>query len=396
MKKYLILFLLLFMPLVVHANENVNIYVFHSYTCPHCKEALEYFNELITKDTSITIYDYEVAKDSNAYNRTLYQEVCKLLDIKVNSVPLIIIGNDYYIGFSQSKIEEIEDTITFYKENDYKDQVGIFLKVVDENNNPIIKQDDEEKEYSVDTIFGKINLKNLSLPIISIIIGLVDGFNPCAMWILLFLITMLFNMKNKKKMWILGLTFILTSGFIYFVFMMAWINIGDYLNSVHTFQIIIGIFASIFGSYNIYKYFKERKSDGCTIIKKEKRKFIFSNIKKIVENKSFFLAMIGIMILAILVNLVELLCSLGLPVMYTEILTINNLSDGAYLRYVLLYIFFFLIDDIIVFVISMITLKSTAISTKYNKYSHLVGGIIMLLIGILIIFKPEWLSFNFN
>ena len=396
MKKILITLLFLFIPLSVFANEKVNIYVFHNYNCPHCHDALEYLNELIKEDTSINVYEFELLKDNHALNRTKYLEICNLLKINVRSVPLIIIGNDYYIGFSNSKKEEINKAIDFYKKNDYKDTVGIALEIVDDNNNPIIKQNDENKEYSVDTIFGKINLKDLSLPIISIIIGLVDGFNPCAMWILLFLITMLFNMKNKRKMWILGITFIGTSGFIYFAFMMAWINIGDYLNSVHTFQVIIGIFASIFGTYNIYKFYKERQNDGCNVIKKEKRKFVFNNIKKIVENKSFVLAIIGIMFLAILVNLVELLCSLGLPVMYTEILTINQLGESEYIRYVLLYILFFLIDDIIVFVISMITLKSTAISTKYNKYSHLIGGIIMLLIGILIIFKPEWLSFNFN
>ena len=101
------------------------------------------------------------------------------------------------------------------------------------------------------------------------------------------------------------------------------------------------------------------------------------------------------MILAIIVNLIELLCSLGLPMMYTEILSVNNISGNSYYRYILLYIIFFILDDLIVFIISMITLKSTAISSKYNKYSHLIGGIIMLIIGLLLIFKPAWLSFNF-
>jgi len=396
MKKLLLtLFLLIIIPFVTYANENVNVYVFHNYNCPHCAKALEYFNDLIKKDDTIHLYEYELLHDENAYNRNLYNEVCKMLDINIKNVPLIIIGNDYYIGFSDAKKEPITKTLNFYKENDYKDLVGIKLGVVDENNNPIIKEDAKDKDYIVDTIFGKINVKNFSLPIITIIIGLVDGFNPCAMWILLFLITMLFNMKDKKKMWILGLTFILTSGFIYFLFMMAWINVGEFINSVHTLQILVGLFALIFGIVNIYHYFKERKEDGCVVIKKEKRRFVFDKVKKIVENKYFVLALIGIITLAVMVNLIELLCSLGLPIMYTEILSLNNLSSSEYLRYIILYIFFFILDDLIVFVISMITLKSTAISTKYNKYSHLIGGIIMFLIGLLMIFKPGWLSFNF-
>lgn len=395
MKK--VLFLLLFLvliPINIMANEQVNIYIFHNYNCPHCHKALEYFNNLTKQDTAIKLYDYELLYNENAYNRVLYNDICDLMTIKVRSVPLIIIGNDYYIGFSDSKKDTLLKAIDYYKQNDYQDIVGIKLGLVDENNKPIITQESNDNKYVVDTIFGTINLKNLSLPVITIIMGLVDGFNPCAMWILLFLITMLFNMKDKKKMWILGLTFIGTSGFIYFLFMMAWISVTDFINSVHILQIIVGIFAITFGSINLYHYMKERKEDGCVVIKKEKRRFVFDKIKKIVESKYFTLAILGTMSLAIIVNLIELLCSLGLPVMYTEILSINKLSSNAYIRYIVLYIFFFISDDLIVFIISMLTLKSTAISTKYNKYSHLIGGIIMLLIGLLIIFKPEWLSFG--
>jgi len=393
MKKYLIiLILIIFIPIICFANEKVNVYLFHQYTCPHCQKAMEYLNEI--KNENIIIYDYELLKDENAYNRFLYSKVCNLLDIKASSVPLIIIGNDYIVGFNDTRKEKINELINFYKENEYKDLVGIELGVVDENNNPIIKYGD--KEYTIDTIFGNINLKNLSLPIISIIIGFVDGFNPCAMWILIFLITMLFNMKNKKKMWILGLSFIFTSAFVYFLFLMAWINVNDFINSVHLLQVLIGIFAIIFAIINLYHFYKERKEDGCTVIKKEKRKYIFNKISNIVENKYFSLSIIGVISLALIVNLIELLCSLGLPAMYTEILSINHLSKNQYILYNILYVFFFIIDDLTIFIISMITLKSTAISTKYNKYSHLIGGIIMLIIGILIIFKPEWLSFNFN
>ena len=396
MKKIIVFLLMIFLlPISVNANEDVNIYIFHQYSCKHCQSAIKYFNELTSKDKNLHLYEYELLQEKNAYNRNLYNDICKLMAINISSVPLIIIGNDYFIGFSDSKKENLLDTIKFYKENDYADLVGQKIGIVDSDNKPIIHYD-EKNNYKIDTIFGRINLKDLSLPIITIIIGLVDGFNPCAMWILLFLITMLFNMKDKKKMWILGLTFIGTSGFVYFLFMMAWLNVNSFINSIHTLQIIIGIFALIFGGVNIYHYFKERKEDGCVVIKKEKRKFVFGNIKKIVQSKSFIISILGIIILAVIVNLIELLCSLGLPIMYTEILSLNNLGNNAYIRYILLYILFFMLDDIIVFVISMITLKSTAISTKYNKYSHLIGGIIMLLIGILMIFKPEWLAFSFK
>jgi len=396
MKKYIIIFLFaLIFPFKVLANDNVNIYVFHSETCYHCQQALNYLDELKETRKDITLFTFEISKDINAYNRNLFTIAMDTLDIKINSVPFIIIGNNYYVGFDESSKETFNKTINYYKKHNYRDMTGIALNLVDDNGYENIKYEDREYKINVPLI-GEIDLSTLSLPIISIIMGLVDGFNPCAMWILLFLIAMLFNIKDRKKMWILGLTFIGTSAFIYFLFMMAWLKINDYFNSIKTLQLIIGIFAICFGSINLYRYFKERKSDGCTVIKKEKRKFVFDKIKKIVENKSFVLSIIGIIILATIVNLIELLCSLGLPVMFTEILSLNNLSSNYYFGYILLYIICFMIDDIIVFTISMITLKSKAISTKYNKYSHLIGGIIMLLIGILIILKPEWLAFSFK
>ena len=106
-------------------------------------------------------------------------------------------------------------------------------------------------------------------------------------------------------------------------------------------------------------------------------------------------AILGIILLAVSVNVIELLCSLGLPVMFTEILAINEVKSGMQLFYSIIYVFFFLIDDIIIFVIAMKTLEIKAISNKYGKYAHLIGGIIMLIIGFLMIFKPEWIMFNF-
>ena len=118
-------------------------------------------------------------------------------------------------------------------------------------------------------------------------------------------------------------------------------------------------------------------------------------MKQIDNKKTFYLAILGVMGLAVSVNLIELACSSGLPLIFTQILAINNLNSLQYLLYILIYIIFFLIDDIVIFAIAMKTLKLTGISTKYNKLSHLIGGILMLLIGILMIFKPEWLMFNF-
>lgn len=391
--KLIFLFLIILLPFNAKANEQVNVYLFYSETCPLCHKADKIINEILDEVDYVNYYKYECSKETNAYNRNIFNQVIDLLKIDRVGFPTVIIGNNDVVGYSPQTKKEYLDLIEFYHENEYKDQIGILLGLIDENGKEIIQKD---KEYLLNIpLIGQVDLKDLSLPVIAIVVGFTDGFNPCAMWVLIFLITMLLNIKDKKKMWILGLTFICTSGFIYFLFMMAWLQITDYMNQVSLLRNLIAIFAIVFGGYNLYNYFKSRKSDGCTVIKKEKRKFVMDNIRKIIENKSFILTIIGIIIIACIVNLVELLCSMGLPVMFTEILSLNNLNYNKYTFYISLYILFFMLDDILIFTISMITLKQTAISTKYNKYSHLIGGIIMIIIGLLMFFKPEWLSFNF-
>lgn len=393
MKKYILLLILLLIPLNIYAKDKVNIYLFYSESCTHCHNSDRVINEILETRDDINYYKYEVTLDQNAYNRTLYNRIKTEYNIDRTAYPTVIIGNTVKIGFGANTKNEYIELIDYYKKIDYEDKAGIITKVIESTGND---QTTKKEEYIYKfPIIGNVNLQKLSLPLLSMVIGFTDGFNPCAMWVLIFLITMLLNIKDKKKMWILGLTFIFTSGFIYFLFMMAWLELTDYINKITLLRNLIAIFSISFGLYNLYNYYINRKNDGCTIIKKEKRRFVFSNIRNILEKKSLLLSIIGIIILATIVNLIELLCSMGLPIMYTEILSLNNLNQNMYYIYLLIYIFFFLLDDIFIFTISMITLKEKAFNTKYNNYSHLIGGIIMILIGLLLLFKPGWLSFNF-
>lgn len=394
MKKffYVILFLFLFtFSINIASAREVNLYLFHSSTCPHCKEERTYLKQLENKYDYLNVLEYEV-HDYISVTTKVRDE----LKIKESYVPITIVGSDYIIGFSTSTKSEIESLIKKYHDNDLCDAVDLIIKgknidnCVKKNNNIKI-----ENTFKNLPILGKVDVKKVSLPLISIIIGLVDGFNPCAMWILLFLITMLINMKNRKRMWILGFTFIISSALVYLMFMLAYLQIASTLIQTW-FKYLIALVAFVGGIINLNAYFKTRKKDtGCTVTNIDKRRKIIFRIKRILTEKSFVLAFLGIIFLAFSVNLIELACSAGLPVLFTQIIALNNLSVFDTAIYFFLYLLFFMIDDIIVFIIAMITFKVTGISNKYSKYSHLIGGIIMVIIGILMAFKTEWLMFNF-
>lgn len=410
---YVIVFMFLFIPFGVSANESVNIYLFYGDGCPHCAALEEYLNNEYSSDKNVTVYKYEVW--NNKENQELWKKVENITGEEAKGVPYFVIGDEIYQGYSAGSTWEkkVDRAIKKAKKNDYNDNVGITLGVVEgkikeskQDSNSSFDPSKKEADLSdytkkedtpntkLDVFNTTIDLKDMSLPVIAVIIGLVDGFNPCAMWVLIFLITMLFDYPSRKKMWILGCTFLFTSAFIYFLFMMSFLKVAVFVSSIKVLQILIALFALVFGIVNVYRYFKT-KDIGCDVVDKNKRRRIMTRIKKIVSNKSFVLALVGIVFLAVSVNLIELLCSLGLPVMFTQILAYNNVTGIKNILYIILYIIFFLIDDLIVFFVAMKTLKITAISNKYSKYSHLIGGLIMIIIGVLMLVKPEWLMFNF-
>lgn len=351
-------------------DEKVNIYLFYSKICPHCQKEEKYFETLKEKyQDKINIYTYEVTE--NKTNNEIMKSLKKELKENSQGVPFTIIGSKTFLGYDESLNERIENTIESY---------------LDENTKT-------NNTYTI-PILGKIEAKNASIILIAIILGFIDGFNPCAMWILLLLINMCISIKDKKKMLIVCLTFIITSGIIYFLSMLGIGFILD-LTTISYIRNIIAILAIILGIYNLYTYLKTRKQTGCHVVKKEKRKTIITKINNILNNKNTLLMFGGTIILATSVSLVEMACSLGFPTIFLELLSINNIHSFLKVTYLLIYILFYLIDDILVLFLSIKAFETKGISTKYNKYVHLIGGLIMILMGVLLIFKPEWIMFNF-
>lgn len=392
----LVLFLVLFIPFRINAEENeIRLYLFHSSSCPHCKAEIEFLESIKDDYPSLKVIQYEVSENEMNYN--FYNKVLKKTGINATGVPFTLIGTDYYVGFDENTgtDKEIKKSIEKFLNGDY---VDVIAKIKNDEDISDIKYNADSSDEKEIPILGKIDSKSVSLPILSIVMGALDGFNPCAMWVLLFLITMLFNMKDKKKMWILGLTFLGTSALVYLLIMLAWLKVAVSFTTVKWIRVLIALVALCGGIVNLNSYRKsiQNKTDGCEVVDDKKRKKTFKKIKDIVNEKKFILSLIGVITLAVSVNFIELACSAGLPLIFTQVLALNNLSTLEYGIYMLLYILFFLLDDIVVFVIAMFTLNVKGISSKYGKYSHLVGGIIMVLIAVLMLFKPEWLMFNFK
>lgn len=363
----------------VLAQENsIEINFFYSTTCPHCKSEREFLKELEPKYPEIKINQYEViSSKENQELLTDFYEKYEVPEREQGYVPVIFTPDKYFIGFSEQIAKDIETCLR----------------------DCLVGEETITSQKIKIPFLGEIDVSKMSLPALTITLGALDGFNPCAMWILLFLITLLINVRSRKRMYLIGGTFILASGIIYYLILTAWLKLFLAISYVNLTRILIGVFALGLGVWQI-KNFINYQPGTCKVIDgkqgfQEKIKNGLKNHAEKLVLSPFNLGIIGgIILLALGVNLVEFFCSAGLPAIYTRILSLNNVSSLNYHLYLLLYTFVFMLDDLIIFSLAFFALSKFGFTEKYNYWATLVGGLLTLILGILLIFKPEILMFT--
>jgi glutaredoxin len=238
--------------------------------------------------------------------------------------------------------------------------------------------------------FGKLSLSRLGLPTFTFMIGLVDGFNPCAMWVLVFLLSVLVNIKERKKILLVAGTFVIVSGLAYFTFMAAWFNVFQLIGLLRPVQIGLGITAIIVGAINVKDFFAFHQ--GVTLsIPESAKPGIYRRVRQIVSAKHMTTALCAAVVLAIVVNIVELLCTAGLPALYTEVLTMQKLPTWANYSYLALYISAYMLDDAILVGIVVVTLSHRRLQESEGRWLKLLSGVVILLLGAVMIIRPDLL-----
>jgi len=377
---------------VAAAGDNpVTVYFFYTPGCGQCAEERTFLNNKMEQVTTLSVIEYDF---SLTENRAILTDVAAIFEETTVATPFTVVGGLYYVGFNSAVRRSLDKTIDRYIANDYVDIMAKYL-----SDEPILETDfDRTRDYEYDLpIIGLVDVRNVSLGIVAVLLGFIDGINPCAMWVLIFLISLVLGSKDKKRIWLIGGLFLLTSGIFYFLIMMAWLNTVALLVAKTAFQIVIGSLALIAGGYNIYSFVKAKvkQEEGCEVTNVTMKQKMAAKARQIANATSLPLALVGVVGLAIIVNAVELACSTGLPLVFTQVLALNGITGVGSIGYVLLYILFFLIDDLVVFGIAVFTLKVSPLATKIGRYAHLVGGLIMIVIGFLMIFFPEILLFSF-
>jgi len=183
---------------------------------------------------------------------------------------------------------------------------------------------------------GEVRFAELSLSALAILLGLVDGFNPCAMWALVYLLSLLVSLRDRKKIWLLVGSFVFASGVLYFLFMTAWLNVFLLLGYLRPLTIVIGLVALAVGIGDLRSFIITRGAPACGVGGGDFKKRTMGRMERLVAAPVSLFSLLGIIALAFTVNTIEFACSAGLPAVFTHILSLRQLSALQYYGYILL------------------------------------------------------------
>jgi thiol-disulfide isomerase/thioredoxin len=357
---------------VLAEDKNVQIDFFYSSTCPHCAKEEKFLEELKQKYPSIEIKSYEVVHSQE--NQKILDEFYKKYDVPEKDqgwVPVTFTPTNYFVGFNDQVAKDIENCL---KE--------------------CLTGGEIVSQKIIIPIYGEVDASKISLPLLTLIFGILDGFNPCAMWVLVVLISLLLSLKSRQKIALVGGIFIFAEGLLYFLFMSAWLNAFLVIGYVSITRTLIGIFGIIFGIWRIREFLTWRPGVCKVVDHSKSQDKLLDKMRSLLKPAAVPATILGTIALAFGVNLVEFFCSAGFPVMYTRILALQNVGTIQYYLYLLFYNLLYMLDDFIVFGVAFFTLNRFSFSDKYNRYSTLVAGVLILILGILLIFKPTFLIFG--
>jgi cytochrome c biogenesis protein CcdA/glutaredoxin len=347
------------------AQEPQTLEVFTRPGCIHCARARDYLDDLRTRRPNLAIIEQDVSADPQARERL--RDIAARHGVAM-AVPTFVVGDHVLVGFDDATTtgRTIEGWL-------------------------------DERQADLDTIdlplFGQIHVRDLGLPLFSIVLGLVDGFNPCAMWVLLFLLSLLVNLRSRRRMALIGGTFMFVSGAAYYLFMTAWLGMFLVVGVSRWLEAALGLVAIAAGSIHVKDFVAPHHGPSLSIPERAKPK-IYDRIRRIVYAENLTGALATTIALAVTVNLVELLCTAGLPALFTQVLSAHGLSWWQHHAYMLLYVTAYMLDDAAMLAIALVTLSRRKLQERAGRAMKLLSGAVMIALGLLLLFRPGWLRFG--
>jgi glutaredoxin len=390
--------------------HTTDVYVFWQRGCPYCEREIDYLTRLEMRDPAVRAHYFELRGTANA---RLYRAIVEELELRRVGTPLTVIGGTAILGYldDASTGREIDALVAACARAACVDRLAALaaeLGATEDRARALVEIDTSTSRPtaeagSLESIeperrvrlpwLGEVDLRSLSLPLLTVTLAAIDGFNPCAMWVLVFLIGLLLGLQDAARRWVLGGAFLLTTAVVYYAVIAAWLNALLVFGAVAWLRAAVGVVALAGGMYYAYEYFRNPEAL-CRVASDAQRQRVMTRLRAAAAEPKFFAAIAAVVALAVGVNFIEFLCSAGIPAVYTQVLALTPMPTWEHHAWLALYVLVFLADDVAVFTAAMLTLELTGTSARYAHHVQLLGGAVLLVLGVLLIARPEWLTFG--
>ncbi|MDZ7798706.1 MAG: conjugal transfer protein TraF [Patescibacteria group bacterium] len=367
-------------------QDKICLHLFYKEDCPQCSNITNFLQNL-EKEYNLTINKHDIGTEEE---NLLYQTFKDKYGLVTGAYPIIFLGNNYYIGDKAIKDHLEKEIIRCETEACICPLENI------KGLTPFLPQSTDitpEKQEKLKLPFvGEIDISSMPLFLTTGIIAFVDGFNPCSLWLIAFLLGIVINSGSRKKIFLVGTTFLLVTTTVYGLFMVGLLNVFLYIGYLRWIQVAVALLALIFALVNIKDYFWYKKGLSFTISDKYKPK-IFKDVRGIMKkDKSTWGMMLATAAMALGVVLVELPCTAGFPVIWTNIIAQHHIQGIAFALLLALYLLIYLLDEVVVVGAATLTLKASRFEEKHGRILKLIGGMIMLALALVMFIKPDLMN----
>lgn len=365
------------------SRQASDIEVFVREGCPHCADAEQFLDVLRKEQPQLQILIHDIQKEPKALERL--KTIADAQNLAMVRVPAFYLNGHLIFGYSDEagtgKLLRAELAQRPVEKPLPSNDAGSCEAEEALSCTPNDTIPKAAEDFDLTLLGTRISLAQVGLPLFTIAMGLLDGFNPCSMWVLVLMISLLAPMRDRKRMFAVAGAFVAVEGIAYFVFMAAWLNLFLLIGLSRASEIAIATIAILAGAINLKDVWAYGRGVSLSIPKSAKPG-IYAKIRGILQAENLLGAVLGAVTLAILVQIVEFLCTSGFPALYTRILTLRQTEGMGYYGYLLLYNLAYMLDDFIVLGIGVITLSQRRLQEKEGRALKLVSGLVMVGLGL--------------
>ena len=360
-------------------GPEIRLYFFWSLSCPHCVLAHPHVEAIPQARPWVRLHALELSRDHG--NVQMYQSLARRLGEEAASVPAFLFCGEMHVGWDSDA------------------NTGALLRQrLDACRARVLGGHAEDRPAAARApppidlpLLGAVDPAGLSLPALTLVLAGLDAFNPCAFFVLLFLLSMMAHQQSRARMLAIGGVFVLVSGVMYFAFMAAWLNVFQLFGHLAWVTVAAGALAVLVGLVNVKDFFLFGRGPTLSI-PESKKPDIFRRARAILNAESLSAMLAATLFLAIAANFYELLCTAGFPMVYTRLLTLADLSVAARYGYLAAYNLIYVLPLALIVVVFARTLGARKLSEREGRLLKLMSGLMMLQLGALLLLAPQWIS----